>query len=95
MSVTGDVDFAENKKRHTRTVEEKLRDLHISLAEQDSEPEPKKLRSSPEENVKELPVHKCGLDKRQFIDVSVANTLSLSLVLFVLLFFYILMIYFV
>ena len=87
MSVTGDVDFAENKKRHTRTVEEKLRDLHISLAEQDSEPEPKKLRSSPEENVKELPVHKCGLDKRQFIDVSVANTLSLSLVLFVLLFF--------
>ena len=95
MSVTGDVDFAENKKRHTRTVEEKLHDLHISQAEQDSEPEPKKLRSSPEENVKELPVHKCGLEKHQFIDVSVANTLSLSLVLFVLLFFYILMIYFV
>ena len=84
MSVTGDVDFAENKKRHTRTVEEKLHDLHISQAEQDSEPEPKKLRSSPEENVNELPVHKCGLDKRQFVDVSVVNTLSFPLVLFIL-----------
>ena len=87
MSVTGDVDFAENKKRHTRTVEEKLHDLHISQAEQDSEPEPKKLRSSPEENVNELPVHKCGLDKRQFVDVSVVNTSSSFPILFILLFF--------
>ena len=67
MSVTGDVDFAENKKRHTRTVEERLHDLHICQPE--------------------LPVHKCGLDKRQFVDVSVANTLSLPLVLFISLFF--------
>ena len=65
-------------------VEEELHHMLLSQSEQDSEPEPRRFRCSPEENVIQLPVHKCGLDKRQFVDVSVANTLYALLELLIL-----------
>ena len=68
-------------------VEEELHHMLLSQSEQDSEPEPRRFRCSPEENVIQLPVHKCGLDKRQFVDVSVVNTSSSFPILFILLFF--------
>ena len=65
-------------------VEEELHRLLLSQSEQDSEPEPRRFRCSPVENVIQLPVHKCGLDKRQFVDASVANTLYALLELLIL-----------
>ena len=68
MSLTNDAEVADNKKRHT--VEEKFKGMHITQVEQDSEPEVKKIRVTPEENVRDLPRHTCGKVLLQFDEVS-------------------------
>ena len=59
---------AENKKRHG--VQEKFKGMHITQVEQDSEPEIKRLRVTPEENVGDLPQHTCVKVFHQFVEVS-------------------------